>query len=480
MAALARAFGVLGLLAGLLSGGCAVGPAYHSPAPPSAATFAGAPLLAERRPASPAAAADRWWEGFGDPELTRLVRLALTQSLDLQAAQARLMEAAAHAKAARAELLPAGQANAQGEWEYASLNSQLGAIEHAFPGFDRYQKLYDLNLGASWEVDLFGGLRREAQAARASYQASAAAKAGVAIAVAAQATDAYVEVRAFQERLAVARAQLDTQRRLLTLVEDQTRRGVAAGLQLDQAQGALAHVAAQIPLLEAGLEAQLVRLEVVVGVTPGALHGELAAAASIPQAPALEATGGPAGLIRRRPDIVAAERTLAARDAGIGVAIADYYPKLSLSALAGFESAGLSNLVTEGSFQPQGLAGLRWRLFDFGRVDAEVAAARGARAEALADYRKSVLQAAADVESSIAALVRREAQARLLSDGEAALVKAKDASLAAYRNGHVSLIEVLDADARLLATRDERAQARAEAARAAVALIQALGGGWSA
>jgi outer membrane protein TolC len=184
-------------------------------------------------------------------------------------------------------------------------------------------------------------------------------------------------------------------------------------------------------------------------------------------------------VIRRRPDLIVAERRLAAANARIGVAISEYYPKLPLGALFGSATTISSgNLFTSGANQALGVLGLRWRLFDFGRVDAQIAAARGQEAEALAAYRLAVLRATEDVENAFSALVKREAQVGILTQGESSLARARENADAAYRGGVVSLIEVLDADSNLLQVRDAKAQAQTEAARAAIASFRALGGGW--
>jgi outer membrane protein TolC len=176
-----------------------------------------------------------------------------------------------------------------------------------------------------------------------------------------------------------------------------------------------------------------------------------------------------------------AERRLAAANARIGVAISEYYPKFSLGALLGSATTISSgNLFTSGASQALGVLGLRWRLFDFGRVDAQIAAARGQEAEALAAYRLAVLRATEDVENAFSALVKREAQVGILTQGESSFARARENSDAAYRGGVVSLIEVLDADSNLLQVRDAKAQAQTEAARAGIASFRALGGGWDA
>ncbi len=220
-------------------------------------------------------------------------------------------------------------------------------------------------------------------------------------------------------------------------------------------------------------------LDVLLGVQPGTYRTELATVAPVPVAPGLAETGTPAELIRRRPDLIVAERRLAAANARIGVAISEYYTKFSLAALLGSATAIASgNLFTAAASQAQGVLGLRWRLFDFGRVDAQIAAARGREAEALAAYRLAVLRATEDVENAFSALVKREAQVGILTRGESSIARARENSLAAYQGGVVSLIEVLNADDNLLQVRDAKAQAQTEAARAAVTSFRALGGGW--
>lgn len=183
-------------------------------------------------------------------------------------------------------------------------------------------------------------------------------------------------------------------------------------------------------------------------------------------------------MLRRRPDIIAAERRLAASNERIGATISDYYPKVSLSGALGFDSISASKLFTASAFQPVGTGALRWRLFDFGKVDAEVRQARGANAEALALYRQAVLKAAEDVENAFTALSQTEARRQELQDEVASLTRARDLSERAYKAGAITLTDVLDADRQLLVARDELDSTRADSARAAVGTFRALGGGW--
>jgi NodT family efflux transporter outer membrane factor (OMF) lipoprotein len=462
-----------------LLGGCAVDPAYVAPQMTAPPAFLGGAAIDAK---ADGAAVDlvHWWRSFDDPLLASLVERALAQNLDLQQASARVVQTRAGLRHANADLLPAGQVSGQASESWQSLETPQGRIASALPGFEREAQGYELNLGASWELDLFGGKDAARDAAWADWQASAAAAVAARLAVAAQTADTYVAIRSLQARLDVARGQQQVQQRLVDLVGLQFRKGVAAELQLRQAEGALAQVKAGVPELEQGLDIAMNALDILLGLQPGSTRPDLAAAAPIPVPPAVASAGGPPALLRRRPDIIAAERTLAASNARIGVAMAEYYPKFSLGGLLGTATMGLGGLFGGNATQASGVLGLRWRLFDFGRIDAEIAAARGRNTEVLAAYRLTVLRASEDVENAFSSLVKQQARAQILSEGESSLGQARTSAFAAYKGGVSSLLDVLDADRRLLETRDAGIQARAASARAAIASFRALGGGWEA
>lgn len=466
------------LVAASLSTGCAVGPDYIRPDTPMPDRYLGQTAV-EQRHANVTADFTVWWGSFGDPQLSHFVTLALEQNLDLAQASARVAQARAGLGAANAALLPSGNINAQGARAYQSVETPLGQILNSRPNFDRYGNAYEANLGASWELDVFGGVRRGREAALAEYQASEAGAAATRLAVAAQTADIYISIRGLQTRLDVARRQVQTQQELLSTINLLYGKGLAAELQVRQVEGALAQVRASVPVLETGLDTAMNALDVMLGTPPGTHRKELANAGVIPVAPRIASTGSPGDLLRRRPDLIVAERRLAASNARIGMAIAEYYPKLSFSGLIGSAtSLSSGNLFTGGASQAAGVLGLRWRLFDFGRINAQIDLAKGQEAEALAGYRLAALRATEDVENAFSALVKREDQADILGQGVDSLSRARGASFAAYQKGVVSLIEVLQADENLLRASDMRAQAQTESARAAVAAFKALGGGW--
>jgi NodT family efflux transporter outer membrane factor (OMF) lipoprotein len=453
--------------------GCVVGPhyagppetqlhAFHSePAPGSATIPAGAA-------ASVPLALDTWWTGFNDPVLTRIVERALGQNLDLAAALARVDQARAAARAAGAQRWPEGQVQASVNQLHQSLKGPIGEIAHDLPGYFRNQRLYDAGVGAGWELDLFGGVKRGAEVAQLALRVS----------VVAEAADAYFQVRGDQARLAIAQSQVDNDAHLLELIRLRLAKGASSDQEVAQAQALLSQARATIPPLTTAREAQLNRLDVLMGAQPGTYAEELAQPANIPAAPTIPAEQNVSDLLRRRPDIVAAERRLAASNARIGVAVAEYYPKVSLAGVLGFDSLSASQFFSAASFQPQATAGLRWRLFDFGRVDAEVAQADSVHRQALLAYRQSVLRATEDVENAFTAFAQLEIEIHALSEEVDALRRARDTSQELYLGGASSLTDVLDAERESLVAQEELAQACADSDRSAVASFRALGGGW--
>lgn len=467
--------GLSGLLLSVLLCGCAVGPKYKAPTPALASFHNRAADTANNHGAPPPL--DHWWTGFNDPTLVTIVERALSENLDLAATLERVNQARAAAGGAGARLYPRGEVDASATAEHQSLQGNLGSIAGSYPTFRRNIHEYAIGPGASWEIDLAGGLRHNAAAFRDEVQAAEADRIGTRVVTAADAADAYLQVRGYQARLAIAKTQIETDERLLTLVQNRVEAGAATKRETAQAEALLQQARSTVPLLRLALQRQLNRLDVLMGAQPGTYSHELNAVGAIPSIPAIE-NQEPTEVLRRRPDIIAAERRLAASNERIGVAIADYYPKISLSGVLGFDSLNSGHLFTGGGFQPAAVAGLRWRLFDFGRVDAEVKQARGANAEALLVYRQAVLRAAEDVENALATLAETQAYVSEVQAEVQSLARARDLSQQAYRAGSITLTDVLDADRELLRAQDQLDANRADAARAAVTVFRSFGGGW--
>jgi NodT family efflux transporter outer membrane factor (OMF) lipoprotein len=455
---------------------CTVGPDYTAPKNTLVPFHNVADVSATRRPSAPPL--DQWWTGFNDPMLATVVWRALNQNLDLDAALARVRQARATASGSSSQLLPTVDFGASTTFEHQSLNGAFGSVADGSPGFHRDGREDVVGPSASWEIDLFGGLRRQAKAAKEEAQAAEAERAGTRVTVAADTADAYLQVRGYQARLAVAQNQISTDEHLVELVRNRFASGAATDREIAQAEALLKQARATVPPLRFALEQQLNRLDVLMGAQPGTYARELETVHDIPSIPPIPGNQQPIDVLRRRPDIIAAERRLAASNEEIGAAISDYYPKISLAGALGFDSLNTNRLFTGNAFQALGTGALRWRLFDFGKVDAEVAHARGSNAEALATYRQAVLRASEDVEDSLAGLDQAHAHVVELQDETQSLIKARDLAVEAYQGGSITLTDVLDADSQLLTVQDQVDANRADAARAAVGVFRALGGGW--
>jgi len=462
----------LALLASGVLTACAVGPDYKRPEVALTSAYLGGSAML------PSVTPDTWWRTFDDPMLDRAVERALSRNLDLAQVQARVEQARAAASLTSANLMPAVDASGSAERVHSSLKSPIGEIAHAV-GAPRNYSDYALGAQASWEIDLFGGLRRGREAAIADERVAEAGAGAMRVSIAAEAADAYIALRELQARMAAAEAQERTQDKLVELVRQRFNEGVSSDREFQRAVAALEGVRASIPPLRAAIDGQLNRLDVLMGAQAGTYRAEFLPATIVPAAPPPAGSLTPADLLRRRPDVVAAEHRLIAANARIGTAIAEYYPHISIGAVLGFSSLGTADIFSRAAQQAQGVAGLRWRLFDFGRIDAEVAMSRGREGEALAGYRNAILKATEDVETALSRLAQRGIEAKLRERQIAALRIARNQTQLAYENGVVGLIDVLDADRELLAASDRLATAKSEEARASVAAFRALGGGWS-
>ncbi len=467
------------LVSASLLASCAVGPEYKKPDVLLPDHFMGQAQLEQRKDKAVKDMVS-WWDSFEDPQLSRFVSLALEKNLDIAQASARITQAKSGLGMAQAALMPSIDGSVQGTRVHQSLETPLGQLLNNVPGYDRNASMYEANLVAGWELDIFGGLRRGREVAISEYLAAKAGGDATRLAIAAQTADTYITIRGLQTRLDINRKQLQTQQDLLSKVRILHQKGLAPKLQVQQTEGAISHAKAAIPVIEAGLDVAMNSLDILLGVAPGTYRSELGHSTTIPYAPQVCDIGSPVDLMLRRPDLMVAEQRLKAANARIGAAISEYYPKFSLNALLGSATAISSgNLFSDNANQAAGVLGLRWRLFDFGRINAQIDIAKGQEQEALAAYRQAALRATEDVENSISVLTKRDKQLEALTEGELSLQQARESSFIAYQKGVSSLIDVLHADESLLRTAEARAQARTEAAHAAVAMFKAFGGGWS-
>lgn len=466
-------------LAALALAGCTVGPDYR----PRSTADLGVPEAYSVEPgtANLATREDmaRWWDQFGDPELTRLVDLAARQNLELATAVTRLRQAREALVQDRSQLLPSLSGGAGFN---RSENLRGGGTSVTLPdgtissvgGGGRSS--FSLGLDAQYQVGLFGEVRRTVEASRADYQAAGYDQASVLLATQAEVARNYILVRLLQAQLANARESLALQDDNLEIAGFRVQAGLVSSLDQEQARSARAQTAAQIPNLELSYQQAVARLGVLTGQAPGALKPDLAAVRAIPTGPAVVSAGLPADVLRQRPDVLRAERALAAATARIGVAKAALYPALAISGSIDTNATNLGNLgsaITGGLF-----AGLTQAIFNGGRLRSQVRSAEAGADGAYLNYRQTVLLALEEVENAIVALNTaraREREFRVAFDAASATALLGRLQ---YRNGLTDFITLNTAESSLLSARNGISQARADQATALVQLYNALGGGW--
>jgi len=486
----ARRHGAWAAALALALSGCTVGPNYH---PPAAAKI-GVPDQYYADIAPGAQAPDEqelatWWAALGDPLLDQLVTMALAANPDIDAAGARLRQARATYKGARASLFPtltangsAGRTALLGKGSSLSVatpglgtGSSIGATSFATSG--SYNQ-FDAGLDASYEVDLFGGVRRSVEAARGDYASSAESLRDTQRTVVAEVALDYVNARSAQERLAIARSNLATEEETLQLVGWRVKAGLVSSLDLAQAKAQREQTAATIPALETSFAQSVNAVAILTGRAPGSVTAWFDPPRPVPVADRALGADIPATMLAQRPDVRAAERTLAAATARIGVAKAQLYPVLQLTGTL----AGNGTTVGDISRFATGtlLAAVTAPIFDGGAIRAQIENARGGADLALAQYRSAVLTALSDVENALISLANSRRQVVTLTaaanDSHDALIFAQSQ----YRAGLIDFQSLLDTQRTLLSSQDSLAQARADRATGLIQLYKALGGGWQA
>lgn len=451
-----------------LAAGCAVGPDYVRPQTAAPQTFAqfDAVYAAE----APVA---EFWRGFDDPLLTQLVEGALAHNHDLRAALGRLDQARAIARLSRHDLLPTVTAGAGYTDARASADQAPGV-----PRQQRDSELYDAGFDAFWELDLFGRVRRGAQASRADAQAAAGDLRALQVTVAAEVARAYFELRGLQEQLRVARGNADNQATTLSLTQARLDAGRGTEFDVSRARGQLEFTRSRIPALEAALLAAAHRLAVLNAREPSALLAELEPVRPLPALPQSVAVGTPAELLRRRPDILGVERRLAASTARIGVATADLFPRVTLNGTLGTAATDLGGLFTRNSETYGFGPAISWTFLDLGRVRARIAASDASAETQLALYEGSVLRALEETENALVAYARAQREGRHLADSSAASTRAAELARLRFEGGAADFLHVLDAQRSQLEAEDRLAQSQTRTATALIAVYKSVSGGW--
>lgn len=447
----------------LLLGGCAVGPVYNAP---SNADL-GVPASWRGKPAESVTPDDlsRWWARLGDERLTALIDDALQHNPDLDSARASLRASRARVSVAESGRLPTVTASASAGSGKSGNNASR----------EQYQAGFD----ASWEPDIFGGVRHAVTAASADAESVAANLAQAQVSLAAEVARNYIQLRSLQARLEITRRNLAAQEETRALTGWRAQVGLVSSLAVEQAVAVLEQTRAQIPTLESSLAAAENRLAILTGQAPGTLHDRLSGSAALPVLPAALVIGIPADTLRQRPDVQAAERRLAAETARSGVAAANRYPSFRLSGSVGLEALTLSGLGDSTALNRSLLAGITSPLFDGGRLRQQVAIQSAVQDQALANYRSTVLTALEEVENALSGLSAQQQRLAALTAGAKAAVNAADLAGQRYQAGITDYQTVLDTERTRLSLEDSRQSCEADLATALVQLYKALGGGWT-
>jgi outer membrane protein, multidrug efflux system len=459
----------------VLFAGCAVGPDYEEPKLAMPGGWQEAQQKGvDIRPVEMA----RWWTTFNDPLLNSLVERAVKSNLDLRIAEARIREARASRAVVASGAWPTVDVSASYKRNRTSENAlALGSLAPQGGG-NLEQDLFKTGFDASWEIDVFGGVRRGVEAADATLAASVESRRDVLVTLLGDVAKNYIDLRGFQRRLAVARANLKAQQDTLELTRIRFQAGLTSDLEVAQAEAQASTTMAQIPTLESALKQAAYSLDLLLGLSPGALWNDLANETTIPSLPPEVLVGLPSDLLRRRPDIRFAERQLAASTAQIGAAMADLFPKFSLTGAAGLQSISASDWFTGRSRYWSIGPTISWPIFDAGRIRANIEVRNAQQEQSLTQYEKTVLAAFGDVEKSLVNYSREQARQQALTNAVASNRRAVEMANELYVRGLNDFLNVLDTQRSLYATENDLAQSEAAMASNLVALYKALGGGW--
>ncbi len=465
-----QTFFTLFVIATLLAG-CRVGPDYHAPQDQPPAQWASPLAGGETNASSPDV---QWWKSFRDPELDSLVVRAAESNLNIRAAWERIRQARFERGMANASFWPTIDANGS----YTKNRASATGLLPFPPGTPLEADLFQAGFDSVWELDVFGGTRRSVEAASAELAAAEFGQRNLLLSVYAEVARNYVQARSFQRRLAVLRENIKAQQEILALTRDLFAKGLATDLDVQQGAALLATTQSQEPAFDTGFKSSAFRLAVLLGRPPGALVEELTSDAPVPAAPPSVPVGLPSDLIHRRPDIQQAERQLAAATARIGVAKADLFPQFSLTGNIGLESIYASDWFTAGSRYWTAGPMAQWRIFDAGRIRANIHLQTAHQEEALDNYEQAVLAAFEDVENALTAYAHEQVRRQSLARAVEADQKAVRLAEQLYRNGLADFLRVLESQRSLYQSQDALIESDQAVSSNLIALYKALGGGW--
>lgn len=465
-----------GLLAAVALSGCAVGPRYVQPAPPATAAgaFASAPLA----PVSSEATQGNWWRLYQDPVLDRLVAEALTENRDLEAAAANLAYAQGLLGEARSGLLPSTSLSAGASYGRSSVGNafaQAAGKSHAASDWG-----YSTGFTAAYQVDLFGQVRRQIEAARANAGAASAAEDAVRVTVAAETTAAYVQACGYAAEAQVARRNVASAEETFDITRRQHAAGAVSDFDLSRAAAVLEQARASLPVLEGQRRSALLELAALLGRTPEQIPADAAQCVIPPSLAQPIPVGDGAALLRRRPDVRQAERNLAADTARVGVAITQLYPRVTLGGSITDAAGSLKQMNAPGSIAYSLGPLVTWSVPNFTVARAHVIEARAQASAALASFDSTVLQALKETEQTLTAYGAQLDQRRSLKAAAERSQEALRLARIQYAAGAISQLDLLTATTSADAADQALAAANLQVGLDQVAVFQALGGGWEA
>lgn len=449
-----------------LFAGCAVGPDYQAPTTPEQEAFSQASVMEVG-----VTDQQRFWQGFDDPLLAQLIDQTLAANHTLEGVLARYERAAALLYGANRGQWPSITASAN------TAELHLADIERSAPGAGpaRVQQ-YQAGLAASWELDLFGRLRRISEAQRAELGAAGADLGALQVALAGQLASSYFELRGLQQQYQMAQRSVSLQQESVDIIEARFAAGRGNDFDQVRSRALLERTRAELPTLQADIRAAMHRIAVLTGQPPTALVEQLSNLRGLPDVLPVIPVDSPGDVLRRRPDIAAAEQRLAAATARIGVAEADLFPRFTLSGLIGSVAGDSSDLFTGPAESRRVALGIDWTFLDHGRVKARIDAAGADSRAALAHYQQTVLEALEEVETRLVRYRRaqqREARlAQAMSNAEQAVQLAR----ARYQEGYIGYFEVLTTEQEYVTTRDVAVRSRTEVTLAMVDVYRSLVG----
>ena len=457
-----------------LSGCAAVGPDYVEPelAVPDAWHM----RIVHQVQQGPDATLQAWWTVFDDPTLNALIDRARLGNLNLQTAASRVSAARASLAITRGERLPSVDGMGQTSRTRQSDDGWLAQVAPK-DGFDA-QNLYEIGLDASWEIDLFGRVRRSIESSQAQYESTVETERDIMVTLFAEVAMTYIEVREMQRRVDYATQNISVQREALGLAQERYDTGLSSQLDVVQANATLGMTEAALPDLETAKNQALYRLAVLLGENAGSLQGEFASHAAIPRPVGRITLGLPVDVVRQRPDVRAAERRLAAQTAQVGVATAALYPSFTLSGFVGLQSRSVNDLFSSNSEMWGASLPVSWNLFDGGRVRSNIELQKELTETRLLEYRQSVLQALAEVESALVAYNNEHDKLAALRRATAATLEGVRLAMIQYDTGLTGYNNVMTMQRDLFQLQDQLAASEAQLDFELIALYKAVGGGW--